>query len=257
MKDYYSILGVARGATDDEIKRAYRRLASQHHPDKGGDKERFQEVQEAYSVLGDANKRQQYDNPMPRFGAHNQGPHFNFHDIFEMFGARMDPHRTRSQRIQIWIQLADVARGGPRPISLATTAGQGVVELEIPPGVEDGDSFNYRGMLPGGGDLVVQFRIRPDTTWRRQDDNIERDLQVPIWDLILGGEVETDTIMGNRVSVTVPPMTQPNTLLRVRDHGLPNKSTRRPGDMFLRIQARIPMDLTPAMIEQIRQWKTR
>lgn len=256
MKDYYSILGVARGASDDEIKRAYRRLASQHHPDKGGDKERFQEVQEAYSVLGDADKRQHYDNPMPRFGGAG-GPQFNFHDIFEMFGARMDPHRTRSQRIQIWIQLADVARGGPRPISLATSSGQSVVELEIPPGVEDGDTFNYRGMLPGGGDLVVQFRIRPDTTWRRQDDSVERDLQVPIWDLILGSEVETDTIMGTRVSVTIPPMTQPNTLLRVRDHGLPNKSTRRPGDMFLRIQARIPTDITPSMMEQIRQWKTR
>ncbi len=257
MKDYYSVLGIPRTASDDEIKQAYRRLASQHHPDKGGNKEKFQEVQEAYSVLGDAEKRRAHDNPMPKFGNPGAGPQFNFHDIFEMFGARMDPQRTRSQRIQIWINLSDVVHGGPRPISLATTTGQSIVELEIPPGVEDGDSFNYRGMLPGGGDLVVQFRIRPDTTWRRHDDNIERDLQVSIWDLILGSEIETDTIMGQRVSVTIPPMTQPNTLMRVRERGLPNKHTKRNGDMFLRIQARIPQDIPLHILDQIRQWKSR
>jgi curved DNA-binding protein len=257
VKDLYSILGIARTASDDEIKKAYRRLASQHHPDKGGDKEKFQEIQQAYAVLSDPVERQHYDNPRPRFS--HGSANFNINDIFEMFGAGMatPQQRTRTQRIQIWINLADVARGGARPISLATAAGQSVIELEIPPGVEDGDSFNYRGMLPGGGDLVVQYRVRPDTVWRRHDNNVERDLQVSIWDLILGTNIETDTIIEQRVSVTVPAMTQPGTLLRVRNHGLPNKQTRQTGDMFLRIQARIPNDIPHDILDQIRQWRSR
>lgn len=260
MSDFYTILGVDKTASADEIKRAYRKLASQHHPDKGGDTKKFQEVEEAYRTLSDPEKRAQYDNPRPQFGGIGGGPggpNFNFNDIFEMFGARMDSQRTRSQRIQLWIQLSDVARGGPRPISLASAGGQSVVELELPLGVEEGDSFNYRGMLPGGGDLIVQFRIRPDTVWRRADDNIERDVQISIWDLMLGTDVETDTIMGQRVVVSVPPMTQPNTLLRVRNHGLPNKHTKKQGDMFLKMQARIPTDTTAEVLDQIRQWKSQ
>jgi molecular chaperone DnaJ len=112
-------------------------------------------------------------------------------------------------------------------------------------------------MLPGGGDLVVQYRVRPDTVWRRHDNNVERDLQVSIWDLILGTNIETDTIIEQRVSVTVPAMTQPGTLLRVRNHGLPNKQTRQTGDMFLRIQARIPNDIPHDILDQIRQWRSR
>ena len=102
MKDYYSTLGVARTATDDEIKRAYRKLASQHHPDKGGDKAQFQAVQEAYSVLSDAQRRQEYDNP--RSQAHfAAGPGFNFDDIFGMFGVNMRQHQARSPRLNIWM----------------------------------------------------------------------------------------------------------------------------------------------------------
>ena len=88
MKNYYQILGVEKSATADDIKRAFRRLASQHHPDKGGDTVKFQEVQEAYGVLGDDAKRAEYDNPRPQFsGFPGGGGGFNMHDMFgQMFG---------------------------------------------------------------------------------------------------------------------------------------------------------------------------
>ena len=87
MKDHYTTLGLDRTASDEDIKRAYRKLASQHHPDKGGNKEQFQEIQAAYAILGDAGKRAEYDNPRPHmhhpFAQHTQ---FIFDDIFSMFG---------------------------------------------------------------------------------------------------------------------------------------------------------------------------
>lgn len=263
MKDYYSVLGVDKNATDNDIKRAYRRLASQHHPDKGGDKSRFQEVQEAYSVLGDTEQRKRYDNPAMNFSGYTaqSGPHFNFNDIFEMFGARIHPdsgfHRQRQQRIQLWISLEDVAAGGPRPVSLATPQGQGTVELEIPAGIDDGDTFNYRNMLPGGGDLMVQYRIRPNSSWRRNNDNVEKDLILSIWDLILGTEIDTATLIGGTVRVMVPAMTQPGTVLRIRGHGLPNKHSKQRGDIMLRVQARLPSDLSPSQLEQISTWRSQ
>ena len=88
MPDHYAALGVAPTATPDEIKRAFRKLASKNHPDKGGDTKKFQEIQAAYDVLGDAAKRSQYDNPQPQFGGFGGGPNFNanfdFNTIFDM-----------------------------------------------------------------------------------------------------------------------------------------------------------------------------
>lgn len=254
MKDLYQILGVDRSATDDEIKRAYRRLASQHHPDKGGDKERFQEIQQAYAVLSDAAQRQQYDNPGVRI---NMGgsPHFNFDTIFDMFGARFqEQHRQRmALRMQLWIGLRDVAQGGRRVVSLATPQGQTNVELDIPRGVEDGDSIRYQGIAPGGGDLVVTFRIRPEPGWSRDNDTVVQDVQVNVWDLILGSEIKIMTLQDSEILVTIPPGTQPGTALRIRGHGLLRRGITVPGDMFIKLQAVLPTTISPALKELIRQ----
>ena len=167
MKDYYKILGVAKTATEDEIKRAYRRLASQHHPDKGGDKVQFQEVQEAYSVLGDAQKRQEYDNPrsQPQFNFGGGHPGFDFNEIFEMFGVNPRRQQQGQARISIWIGIEDVARGGPRIIALQMGGQVHNVEIDIPLGLNDGDTIRYAKLAPGGHDLLVNYRIRPDFRW--------------------------------------------------------------------------------------------
>jgi DnaJ-class molecular chaperone len=122
VNDYYQTLGVSQNASDSDIKSAYRKLASKHHPDKGGDPEQFKKVQQAYDVLGDAQKRAEYDNPAHGIHINTGDAAFDFDNIFQMFGARMDPRaQMRNSRINLWISLEDVARGGPRLISLTTS----------------------------------------------------------------------------------------------------------------------------------------
>jgi DnaJ-class molecular chaperone len=258
VKDYYQILGIDRRATADEIKRAYRRLASQHHPDKGGDTAKFQEVEEAYRVLGDPDSRQEYDNPRPRVHVNmQQGPHFNFDDIFTMFGAQFGPQARQgsSARLQLWITLQDVVQGGPRVISVASPHGQSNVEIQIPPGVADGDSIRYPGMAPGKMDLIITYRVRPDPVWQRQDCHLIVEKTVDVWDLILGGEVMVDTLAGTQLVLTVAAGTQPGTTLRIRGHGLYRKDGVHRGDILVRVQARLPDQISPALLAAIREHK--
>lgn len=256
MKDFYKILGVDRSASDDDIKRAYRRLASQHHPDKGGDTARFQEIEEAYRVLSDPQQRQQHDNPSP-FGAQFGGASFNFDDIFSMFGQRMHPERQAQVRIALWITLRDVALGGPRIVSLGTPRGQANVEITIPRGIEEGSNVRYPGIAPGGADLVVQYRIRPDPGWLRDGANVIAERTVSIWDLIMGTTIEIDTINDRRIQLTVPARTQPGTMLRMRGHGLPIYNTTASGDALIRMQARIPTDIPQALLDMIQHQQGR
>ena len=258
MKDHYQTLGVERGATDEDIKLAYRRLASQHHPDKGGDKERFQEIQQAYAVLSDPMQRQQYDNPGIRINM-GANPHFNFDSIFDMFGARFQEQQRQrmATRMQLWIGLRDVAQGGRRAVSVATHQGQANIELDIPPGVEEGDSVRYQGLAPGGSDLIVTFRVRPEPGWHRQDDTVIQDVTVPIWDLILGTDITVHTLRDTDIVVTVPVNTQPGTALRIKGHGLRRRGTTSQGDMLVRLHAVLPDRISDDLRERIRQERGR
>lgn len=252
MTDHYQTLGVDRTATDEDIKRAYRRLASQHHPDRGGDTARFQEIQQAYAVLSDPAQRQQYDNPGIRINLGGGQPNFNFDTIFDIFGARFqEQQRQRLTRMQLWITLRDSAQGGRRAVSVATPQGQANIELEIPQGVDEGDSVRYQNLAPGGGDLVVQFRIRPEPGWHRQDDTVTQDITVPIWDLILGADVTVRTLRDTDIVVTIPPRTQPGTALRIRGHGLARRGVSGQGDMLVRVHAQIPSHISDALIDLI------
>jgi len=252
---YYDVLGVSRTATADEIKRAYRRLASQHHPDKGGDTARFQEIEQAYRTLSDDQKRAEYDNPNPfanqKFGQHQTGAPFNFDDIFQMFGARFNQPRSHA-RMSLWITLQDVANPGKRLVSVGTAAGTQAIEIEIPNGISDGDHVQYPGLAPGGQDLVVTFKIRPDDKWQRQDNNLITSLSVSIWQLVAGAELPVTDIRGTQLMLTVPQMTQPGALLRVRSRGLQDRNGRV-GDMLVRMVARIPTKISPELMAAIQK----
>jgi DnaJ-class molecular chaperone len=256
MTDYYATLGVARNATQDEIKRAFRRLASQHHPDKGGDTKKFQEIQAAYDTLGDAGKRQAYDNPQPQFQGFGGGAQFgNMHDIFaQMFGGQspfgQQQPRRNHVRMSLWITLLDVARGGRRPVALGTQAGTSTVEIEIPLGINDGDNVQYSGIAPGGQDLVIQFRVQPHADFQRQGLNLATTHKVSVWTLILGGETEVQTVEGSRLVVKIAPHTQPGTTLRLRSQGLRDQSGQK-GDLMALIQAEIPTTIAPEIIAAI------
>ena len=256
MTDYYATLGVAKSATSDEIKRAFRKLASQHHPDKGGDTQKFQAIQEAYATLGDEQKRAEYDNPRPQFsGFHGHPGGVNINDIFgQMFGqqfAHQHPRRSHV-RMTLWISLLDVATGGRRTVSLGTQAGVSAVEIEIPLGINDGDNVQYEGIGPGGSDLVVQFKVGPDRKWQRDGLNLTQEVRIDIWNLILGGELTIDTLTGKTLSTTVPARTQPGTVLRLKAQGLRDRAGQT-GDIFVRVQTFLPENIPPEIIDVIQK----
>jgi DnaJ-class molecular chaperone len=257
MKNYYDILGVKTSATQDEIKRAYRKLASQHHPDKGGDVSKFQEIEEAYRTLSDAEKRAQYDNPQPNFGQFGSGGGnhgFDFESIFDIFGARFgqgQQRRPQSARMSLWIQLRDVAQGGRRTISVGTPTGTQAVDIEIPLGIDDGDSVQYPGLAPGGLDLIVAFRIHPDPRWFRNGLNLIAEHIAGIWDLILGTDARIRDILGTEILFTIPPNCQPGTTLRLKARGLRHRSGQQ-GDILIKIQARLPEEIDPELLDHIR-----
>lgn len=264
MKNHYQTLGVDKSASADEIKRAYRRLASQHHPDKGGDKTLFQEIQKAYETLGDPKRRGEYDNPMMGgfggghpFGGGGGSP-FNFESIFDIFGTKFQhgggpqfQHRPQA-RMTLWVSLVDIAQGQRRTISVGTAQGTVAVEIEIPLGINDGDSVKYPGVAPGNVDLIVQFRIHPNPAWQRQGLNLITEQNISVWDCVLGGELQIRDLVGNQLSLTVPPRTQPGTILRLRGRGLPNGNGSA-GDLLVRIQATIPAHIDSELLAMIDQ----
>ena len=263
MTDYYAALGVPKTATADEIKKSFRRLASQHHPDKGGDTAKFQAIQEAYATLGDDQKRAEYDNPRPQFsGFHGTPGGVNINDIFgQMFGRQGFSQQARqgfaqqAQRSQVrmtlWITLLDVATGGRRTVSLGTHQGVSALEIEIPLGINDGDNVQYEGLGPGGSDLVVQFRVSPERTWIRDGLDLTMEVRLNIWDLILGGELNIDTLTSKTLNARIPERTQPGTSLRLRGQGLKDRAGNT-GDIFVKIQASIPDNIAPEILDAIR-----
>jgi DnaJ-class molecular chaperone len=256
MKNHYQTLGVDRNASAEEIKKAYRRLAGQHHPDKGGDTAAFQAIQTAYDVLGNEQKRAEYDNPQAHFAGQFGGNPFNFDSIFDIFGTRFQhAHQQRHRptaRMTLWVTLADVAQGGTRTVSVGTQQGTQAVEIEIPRGINDGDNVQYGGIAPGGMDLIVQFRIHPTPQWQRQGLTLITDQAVSIWDCILGTDVLIRDILGNQLTLTVPPRTQPGAILRLRGRGLTTGSGDV-GDMLVRINTTIPSQIDDDLISLIQQ----
>ena len=259
MQNPYQTLGVNQSANPDEIKKAYRKLASQHHPDKGGDKTKFQEIEQAYRVLSDPQQRAQHDNPSPfgpqGFSFTTNGGAFNFENIFNSFGAQFhQPHQQRTQqaRMSLWITLEDVAHGGRKTISVGSHQGNVTVEIEIPLGINDGDTVQHPKTGPMGMDLLITFRIHPNPRWERQGASLIAEETVSVWDLILGVEISVRDVLGNTLSVTVPARTQPGTTFRLRGRGLQQRSGPA-GDLFVRVQAKIPENIPESIIEAIAQ----
>ncbi len=256
MQNPYQTLGVNRDATADEIKRAYRKLASQHHPDRGGDTRTFQEIQTAYDTLSDPQRRAAYDNPGFGGGFRADAP-FDFQTIFDIFGTRFQhpgQHQQRRQqaRMSLWITLRDVATGGRRTISVGTSQGTHAVEIEIPPAINEGDTVQYSGIGPGGMDLLVTYRIHPDPRFQRQGLNLYSEHTVTIWDLILGTDTQVRDLLGNTLILNVPARTNPGTTLRLRGRGLVAKDGTA-GDLMIRMQASIPKDISPELLAHIEQ----
>ena len=243
MKDYYSILGVDRKASDSEIKKAYRKLASQHHPDRGGDTDTFKQVQEAYDVLGNPQRRQEYDSPQ---GFYSQ--RHNFDDMLDQYFTQFNIRsQMQSSRINLWINLEDVARGGPRLITVNAGAGSMPVEIDIPQGIHDGEAVRYPKLIKGS-DLVVGFRVNPHAQWHRDGLDLWCEKPLNFWQLIVGTEIPVKDLIGRSVNLKVPPRTKPGSSLRLKSRGL-QRPGHNPGDIFVRIRATMPDNIPNEIVE--------
>ena len=166
-------------------------------------------------------------------------------------------------RMQLWLGLRDVIQGGPRIIAVQSDQGVSNIEIDVPPGIRDGDSIRYPQMAPGGKDLVITYRIRPDQQFQQDGVNLIMDHPVPVWDLILGGEARILDALDNQIVLTIPPRTQPNSLLRLKGKGIPPRRLpgdnphAQPGDLLVKMVATIPRDIDPEIIAAIEQARHR
>lgn len=241
MKDYYQILGVNRKASDADIKKAYRKLASQHHPDRGGDANAFKQVQEAYDVLSNPQTRAQFDNPQGFFTRKN-----NFDDILNEY---FHTQRSRSARVDLWIDLKDVVVGGSRLFSLGNHS-MHPIEIQIPIGVHDNEAIRYRGLSPSGADLVVNYRVHGHPEWQRDGLDLLTKKNVNFWQLIGGTEITITDLQNHSYKLKVPPGTKPDAMLRLKSKGI-KRDGHNTGDILVKINATMPQDVPQEILDLI------
>ena len=259
--DHYSTLGVSRNASQEEIKKAYRKLAMTHHPDKGGNPVEFQKLNDAYEVLGDASKRQQYDNPAARnpfMGQQFDQNNFDLNDLFNhIFGGGRGPQAGFNQkqifRTQVAVSLVDVYNGKEHSLQLTTPTGVKVVNVKVPQGINNGDQVRYENVIDGGT-LIIGFHIVPDLRFDRNGDDLYCNLPISVLDLIIGTKVKFNTISGKTIEVTIPPNTQPSQHIRLPGMGMHVKNSPNMfGDQILLLKPFLPDNIHSDVIESIQR----
>ena len=274
---HYATLGVTETADAAEIKRAYRKLASQHHPDKGGDTAKFQEIEAAYRVLSDPAQREQYDherrNPGGGFrftvnGHDMQGMPPGMEDIMRQFGFGFpggnpfggQPRRNKDLRVDIPVTLSSTLQDQTKTISVQTTNGSREnVEITIPRGATHGTQIKYSGLgdnffatLPRG-DLYVHVIMRPHPPFEVHGLDVVTTVNVSCLTAITGGEVTVDGIDGSRFVLALGAGTQPNSVLRIRDQGVWQIHSSTRGNLHVKIHITVPRNLTESQLQTIRE----
>lgn len=275
--DYYSTLGINRNASQDEIKKAYRKMAMQHHPDRGGDEKKFKQISEAYEILSDPQKKQMVDmgvDPKSQHhggGGFNQGPfefHFgsgNFEDIFGNFGFggfRHHVQRNKTISLVVDLTLEDVLRGKDLDAEVIIPNGRKkIININIPAGIEEGQQIRYQGMgdnsIPNipAGDLIVNVRVIPHRIYRREGDNIVVEKTVSAWEAMIGSKIDIETLDNKRLEINIPAGSQPDTILSCRGEGLPNMRNRQRGHLLVKIKIQIPKIVENEKIDLIEKLK--
>jgi curved DNA-binding protein len=254
--DYYQILGVDRSSTPEQIKQAYRKLASKHHPDKGGDTVKFQQIEEAYRTLSDPQRRSEYDNPPQQFSGFPGGFQFDvngvnpFEEILNQFTRQQRQPRQRAYSAIIFVTLEQIATGSVEAIQLNTDQGPKTFQIRIPAGVEDGQRIRYDGLIPDGP-LLITFRTHKHPTFERRGLDLVMSCDVSVFDLILGTTLTVPTIRGQTLEVTVHPRTKPGATLRIPNHGL--ETSNRRGDQFILINPTIPDTISDEVLQVLEQ----
>ena len=285
-RDPYLELGVSRGASASEIRKAFHKLAKQHHPDTNpGNKaaeERFKQVSAAFDILGDVDKRKKFDageidadgretfrgfggNPGGAgYGGGERGAAFDGVDLSDLFGdilgrgrggAGFAP-RGADVRAKVEIDLEDAIHGGKKRISFSDGR---TIDMTIPMGAEDGQSLRLKGQgapgRAGPGDALIELIIKPHAIFRREGESLIMDLPVSIPDAILGGKVQAPTPDG-AVTLTVPKGANSGQSLRLKGKGLSDAAGRR-GDLIARLLLVLPEILDDDLIAFAEKWRAK
>lgn len=287
-KDYYQILGLSKDASPKEVKKVYRKLAAKYHPDKNPDntaaEDKFKEVNEAYQVLSDPEKRKKYDTLGANWEAHQQGQQYarqqgkgdgrtfyyegdpadffggggqggsGYSSFFDSFfgqgrgtGSRQRGFKGQDWEAEMPITLLEAYQGSRR-----TFAWQGKnLRITIKPGAFDGQRLRIPGKgaegVQGGpaGDLYIRLKIQPDHRFTRENDQLIYMTDVNLYTAILGGQIEVPTLEGNQLKVKVPKGSESGKVLRLKGKGMPNyKAPSQYGDLLVKLRVRLPQHLS-------------
>ncbi|MDX2155465.1 MAG: DnaJ C-terminal domain-containing protein [Hyphomicrobiaceae bacterium] len=284
--DPYSVLGLPRTASDDEIRRAFRRLAKELHPDvRPNDPvsaERFKKVSSAYEIIGDADKRQRYDRgeidaagePRRNYqqaGAGRPGgaggPEFGFGDVFsDIFGPR-GPRggaggfslRGQDMRYTLDVEFLEAVLGARKRVTMPEG---GQLDLTVPEGVIDGQVLRLKGKgspgVRGGepGDALVEIRVRPHAHFKRVDDDLLIEIPLTIDEAVLGGKIEVPTAAG-RVTIAIPKGTSSGRSFRLKGKGVRNVSSGLQGDQIVTVRIVLPREIDESLAYFLAEWRKK
>lgn len=255
--DPYKTLGVDASATDADIKKAFRKLAVQYHPDRGGDESKFKEINTAYDTIKTADKRQQYDTSK-RFGSDgfqfnfNDGQPFDMQDMFtSFFGQNVRPQRRKptNKNIQIGLEctLEEVYYGCKKEVTIDQIGK--TIAIDVPRGIDNGQSVRYKGLglnqVPNApaGDLLCRIYVKKHPRYTRQRLDLHVEESVNCFTAMLGTNIDVHNIDSKVIKLKVPAGTQPGTVMRIPEHGMHGMNGQM-GNLYVRINISIPNNLT-------------
>ena len=280
-KDFYKILGVGKSASGDEIKKKYRSLARELHPDKTkGDaamEEKFKAVSEAYDILSDGKKRAEYDQARdmferggmraPQGGQNFQGGDFsdifgggNPQDIFaNLFGGggRRGPRKGQDLQTEATISFKEAAFGTTLELRLSADGGPSqTISARVPAGVNDGAKIRVKGKGSKGdagpGDLFILLHVKPHAVFSRKGENIALTVPVTFTEATLGGDIKVPTLTGDEVTLRIAPGTSNGRVLRVKGRGITKGATV--GDLLVTIEVQVPQRVEGEALDALKKY---
>jgi DnaJ-class molecular chaperone len=290
MRDPYTVLGVPKGASEADVKAAYRKLAKKHHPDQNPNdpkaKERFSEANQAYEIIGDVKKRRQFDageidgDGKPKFtgfqGGGSSARHSGFdprqqqgfggaEDILkEMFGGAFGGAGAQRGRAQ-QAPTQDLAFDLPVTLEEAYAAAKvdarlpdgRMLAVSLPKGVEDRQNIRLKGQghqtMGGRGDAIATVRLRSHTKFRLDDRDLHVDLQLPLKDAVLGLKAPVETLTG-KLALTIPAWSSSDKVLRIKGKGMPKKDGGF-GDLLVHVRIMLPQEPDSDLIAYVQSAK--